>query len=226
MLGGYWILFGGCAILPLWGWSCLWCGGPGQRALSSAGQLLSCTHPGPSFPGRTPVLCMGLHKSKLTGGWRWAISLHKCRFRSQWSSSRNTAPGLCIVVSRGTLKNLSPFPFCQTDFLRCRFLQGLFFIEMYPFSNRCMVYVCSNYRRCCPFHLCLHNPVWHHVIKVYVLCSLSSLLISLAFSLAIQNQYHCSSLNKKWSVEQGPNVHTDNLQQLDAVLTNDHPTGW
>lgn len=124
------------------------------------------------------------------------------------------------------LKIFPLFHFGQTNFLRCCFLLHLFFIEMYPFSNRCMVHVCSNYRRCCPFHLCLCNPVWHHVIKVYVLCSLSSLLISLAFSLAIQNQYYCSSLNKKWSVEQGPNVHTDNLQQLDAELTNYHPTGW
>lgn len=123
------------------------------------------------------------------------------------------------------LKIFSFLPFGQTNFLRCHFLQGLFSIEIYPFSNRHVVYVCSNYRRCCPFHLCLCNPVWHHVIKVYVLCSLSSLLISLAFSLAIQNQYHCSSLNKKWSIEQGPNVHTDNLQQLDAVLTNGHPKG-
>lgn len=57
------------------------------------------------------------------------------------------------------LKIFPLFPFGQTNFLRCRFLHGLFFIEMYPFSNRCMVYVCSNYRRCCPFHLCLRNPV-------------------------------------------------------------------
>lgn len=131
-----------------------------------------------------------------------------------------------LSFQRVHIKILPLFPFGQTNFLRCHFLQGLFFIEMYPFSNRCMVYVSSNYRRCCPFHLCLRNPVWHHVIKVYVLCSLSSLLISLAFSLTIQNQYHCSSLNKKWSIEQGPNVLTDNLQQLDAVLTNDLPMGW
>lgn len=144
----------------------------------------------------------------------------------QWNSSRNKARGSCSVISRGTHKNLSLSPFWPKEFLRCYFSQGLFVIEMYPFSNRCMVYVCSNYRRCCPFHLCLCNSVWHHVIKVYVLCSLSSLLISLAFSLAIQNQYHCSFLNKKWTVEQSPNAHTDNLQQLDAVLTNDHPTGW
>lgn len=124
------------------------------------------------------------------------------------------------------IKILSLFPFGQTNFLRCHFSQGLFFIEMYPFSKRYMVYVCSNYRKSCPFHLCLCNLVWHHVIKVYVLCSLSTLLISLAFSLTIQNQYHCSSLNKKWSIEQGPNVLTDNFQQLDAVLTNDLPMGW
>ena len=35
----------------------------------------------------------------------------------------------------------------------------------------------GNYRACCPFHLCLHNPAWHCAIKVYVLCSLRSLLI-------------------------------------------------
>lgn len=205
-----------CAISCLWGWSCLWCGGPGQ---SSGFAVL---YPGISFTGIVLVFCTGLQQSRLRGEWKWVTSL---------LSHCETAAEIQLLAHAVSfpevhVKNFPFLHFGQKNFLRCYFSQGLFVIEMYPFSNRCMVYFCSNYRRCCPFHLCLCNSVWHHVIKVYVLCSLSSLLISLAFSLAIQNQYHCSFLNKKWTVEQGPNAHTDNLQQLDAVLTNDHPTGW
>lgn len=121
------------------------------------------------FTWRDQVTCPWLHRVKFKVGHKLdtGLVIHLYTGKNFSHSEAAAISGIELTSPYASFPVLTTGKYCLLlsstshciGLPGCFYLCMLYFIQTHPFANRGKACVCSNYRTCCPFHLCLHNPV-------------------------------------------------------------------